>query len=51
MKHLEEYNSIIEYRKSNPLPDDVYGENHHIVPRSICPLLKDSKDNIVRLSA
>lgn len=51
MKHLEEYNRIIEERKSNPLPDNVYGENHHIVPKSICPLLVKSKDNIIRLTA
>lgn len=51
MTHLEEYNKIIEFRKSNQLPEDQYGENHHIVPRSVCPILKDSPDNIVRLSA
>ncbi len=51
MTHFETYNSIIDFRKSNPLPEDQYGECHHIVPKSICPLLKDSKENIVRLSA
>lgn len=51
MTHLEEYNRIIESRKSNPLPEEQYGEDHHIVPKSICPILKDSKDNIVHLSA
>ena len=51
MTHFEQYNQIIDFRKSNPLPKDQYGENHHIVPRSVCPILKDSPDNIVRLSA
>lgn len=51
MTHLEKYNRIIESRKSNPLPEEQYGEDHHIVPKSICHILKDTKDNIVRLSA
>lgn len=51
MTHQEQYDAIINFRKSNPLPEDQYGENHHIVPRSICPLLAKSKENIVRLSA
>lgn len=51
MTHLEEYNQIIDFRKSNTLHKDQYGEKHHIVPKSICPILKDSPNNIVRLSA
>ena len=51
MTHQEQYDAIINFRKSNPLPKDQYGENHHIVPKSICPLLKDAPDNIIRLSA
>lgn len=51
MTHQEEYDKIINFRKANPLPEDQYGENHHIVPKSICPLLKDSPDNIVKLTA
>lgn len=51
MTHQEEYDKIINFRKANPLPEDQYGENHHIVPKSICPLLKDAPDNIIRLSA
>lgn len=51
MTHFEQYNQIIDFRKSNPLPKDQYGENHHIVPKSICHILKDSSENIVRLSA
>ena len=51
MTHLEEYNQIINFRKSNPLPKDQYGEKHHIKPKSIYPELVNDKDNIVRLSA
>ena len=51
MTHLEEYNKIISFRKSHPLPEDQYGEKHHIKPKSIYPELVDDKDNIVRLSA
>lgn len=51
MTHFDEYNRIIENRKQNPLPEGQYGENHHVVPKSICPLLEKSKQNIVRLTA
>ena len=51
MNHKETYNRIIENRKQQPLSTDEYGENHHIVPKSICPLLKNTKSNIVRLTA
>lgn len=51
MTHLEEYNKIINFRKTNPLTEDQYDEKHHIVPKSICPILKDSPENIVKLSA
>lgn len=51
MDYTEAYNSLVAYRKENPLPDDVYGENHHIKPKSIYPELKNDPDNIVRLSA
>lgn len=51
MTHQEEYDKIINFRKSNLLPKDQYGEKHHIVPKSICPLLKNAPDNIIRLSA
>lgn len=51
MTHFEEYNRIIEERRRSPLPDSEYGENHHIVPRSVCPLLKNASANVVRLSA
>lgn len=51
MTHFEKYNNIIRLRQENPLPTEVYAEKHHIVPRSICPLLEKSKQNIVRLTA
>ena len=51
MTHQEQYDAIINFRKSKPLPEDQYGENHHIKPKSIYPELKDDPDNIVRLSA
>lgn len=50
MTHQEQYDAIINFRKSNPLPVGQYGENHHIVPKSICPILKDTLDNIVKLN-
>lgn len=30
---LQEYNSIIHNRKNNPLPESIYGEVHHIIPK------------------
>ena len=50
VSHYQAYCEIIDFRKDNPLPEDQYGENHHIKPKSIYPELKDDKDNIVRLS-
>lgn len=34
MNPLEEYISIIHNRQQDPLPESVYGERHHIIPRS-----------------
>lgn len=34
MNPLEQYISIIHLRQQNPLPEDEYGEVHHIIPRS-----------------
>lgn len=51
MTHQEQYDAIINFRKSNPLPENQYGEKHHIKPKSIYPELVNDKDNIVRLSA
>ena len=46
---VREYNSIIEYRKSNPPADGVYTETHHVIPRSCGG--EDSVDNLVVLTA
>ena len=43
------YCSLIEIRKSNPLPDGEYGEVHHIIPKSEGG--DNSQDNLIRLSA
>ena len=51
MDYKEKYDSLIDYRRANPLPLEQYGENHHIIPKSIRPDLAKDKSNIVRLSA
>ena len=43
------YCSLIERRRSNPLPDGEYGEVHHIIPKSEGG--DNSQDNLIRLSA
>lgn len=30
------YINLIEFRKTNPIPDDVYAESHHIKPACMC---------------
>lgn len=50
MTYKEKYYSIINNGlKEKPL--DGYYEGHHIVPKSICALLKKSQNNIVYLTA
>jgi len=49
MNYKKIYNQIIDNRKKNPLPEDEYGEWHHIVPR--CLGGSDDDTNLVRLSA
>lgn len=49
MNYLAIYNNLISKRKSEPLPKEQYGENHHIIPK--CMGGKDTKDNLVRLTA
>ena len=48
MSPLEEYISIILYRQQDPLPEGVYGERHHIIPRSCGGCNK--KWNLVKLT-
>ena len=48
-KYFKIYNQIIDNRLKNPLPEDEYGEIHHIIPRSLGGSNDDS--NLVKLSA
>jgi hypothetical protein len=49
MNYKKIYDSIISKRQCNLVPDNVYSENHHILPRSLGG--KDIKENLVRLTA
>lgn len=49
MEYKRIYDQLIEKRRNDPLPDEVYGEVHHIVPKSEGGT--DDPDNLVRLSA
>ena len=49
MDYKKIYCNLIDKRKKNQLPVDEYGENHHIIPKSLGGL--DDNDNLVRLSA
>lgn len=49
MNYKKIYFQIIHNRLANPLPLSVYGEKHHIIPRSFGG--SDRKSNLVRLTA
>jgi hypothetical protein len=49
MNYKKIYDKIIENRLNNPLDETEYGENHHIVPRSLGG--RDEVQNLVRLTA
>jgi fructose-specific phosphotransferase system component IIB len=49
MNYQKVYQSLIDNRKTNPLPLDQYGEIHHIIPRSMGG--SNDKDNLIRLTA
>ena len=49
MDYKKIYNKLIDKRRKNPLSIKEYGENHHIVPKSLGGL--DNDNNIVRLTA
>lgn len=49
MDYKKIYDNLVQNRIDNPLPEDVYKENHHIVPK--CMGGSDDKSNIVALSA
>lgn len=51
MTNKEKYFEIINFRLNTPMPDGVYGEQHHIVPKSICPILQKASQNLVLLTA
>lgn len=48
-KYSKWYDQLIEKAQSRVLPDDVYVEKHHIIPRSFGG--SNSKENIVKLTA
>lgn len=43
----EQYRLLIQFRRDHPVPDGVYGETHHIQPRSCGG--PDTKENLVKL--
>jgi hypothetical protein len=49
MNYKKIYDKIIENRLNNPLDEMEYGENHHIIPRSLGG--SDEVQNLVRLTA
>ena len=49
MDYKKIYDSIIEKRLLNKLPKNVYGENHHIIPK--CLGGSDEMTNLVKLTA
>jgi hypothetical protein len=49
MDYRKIYNDIIEKRKTNKLPNDLYCEEHHIIPKSLGG--DNSIDNLIRLTA
>lgn len=49
MDYIKHYTRIIENRRVNPLPKNVYVEKHHIVPKAEGG--SNKKDNLVRLTA
>ena len=49
MDHYNFYKKLISNRKQNPVPEGIYFERHHIVPR--CMGGSDDTDNLVNLTA
>ena len=47
-KYTLTYLKIIENRKTNPLPKDVYTEKHHIIPK--CMGGNNDKENLIKIS-
>lgn len=49
MNYKRIHDEIILNRRQNPLPNDVYGERHHVIPKSLGG--NNTKENLVRLTA
>lgn len=49
MDYKKTYDALIQNRKDNPLPKDIYGEIHHIIPKSEGGT--NDSSNLIRLSA
>lgn len=49
MDYKKIYEQLIEKRRNNPVPKEIYSEKHHIIPR--CMGGTNKKENIVRLTA
>ena len=47
--HLKRYLKFVSSFKENELQDNIYCENHHILPKKVYPEYKKDKWNIVRL--
>jgi hypothetical protein len=50
-KYFTWYKSICQRAKSRVLPNDIYTEVHHILPKSIFPEFKKDQENLVKLTA
>lgn len=48
MNYKRIYSEIILNRVNNPLPEDVYGQKHHILPKSLYPQYEKTKDAMKR---
>lgn len=50
-KYYRWYNNICSRAKCRTLPNDVYSEKHHVLPKSLYPHLANDINNIVSLTA
>lgn len=50
MNYKRIYFEIILNRVNNPLQEDVYGQKHHVLPKSLYPQYAKTKANIVKLT-